>query len=241
MQNSEIKVQNLYVKLSESFGLKDINFEFKQGKVYALLGESGSGKSTLLRAITGLLPVDRGDILVDELPVQEGNLKLLSQKVGFMPQHYGLFPHLTVKQNVCLQAKLLGWSKERIETRLQQMMDLVLLPKHHLSKYPSQMSGGQKQRIALMRCMFLDQPIFLFDEPLSALDMKTKTEILNEWNQLFSKLKKLVILVTHSLEEAKALGGEILVMRKGEIKESGSYQELSSNPQSLLAREFLSC
>ena len=119
-------------------------------------------------------------------------------------------------------------------------MDLVLLPTEQLSKYPSQMSGGQRQRVALMRCMFLNQPVFLFDEPLSALDMKTKTEILNEWRMLFTKLKKLVIIVTHSLFEAKTLGDQILVMKSGELKESGSYDVLSKNEDSLLVRDFLS-
>lgn len=240
MSDSKISVEKASVRLSENFSLKQISYEFSHSQVYALLGESGSGKSTLLRAITGLLPLDSGHIEIDGLPVDEGHLKELSQKVGFMPQNYGLFPHLTVKQNVCLQAKLLGWSSKKIKERLQEMMDLVLLPTEQLSKYPSQMSGGQRQRVSLMRCMFLNQPVFLFDEPLSALDMKTKTEIINEWRQLFTKLKKLVIIVTHSLFEAKTLGDQILVMKSGELKESGSYEELSKNENSLLVKDFLS-
>lgn len=240
MSDSKIIVEKAFVRLSENFFLNSISYEFSHSQVYALLGESGSGKSTLLRAITGLLPLESGSIEIDGLVVNEGNLKALSQRVGFMPQSYGLFPHLTVKQNACLQAKLLGWSSKKINERLQEMMDLVLLPAEQLSKYPSEMSGGQRQRVALMRCMFLNQPVFLFDEPLSALDMKTKTEILNEWRTLFSKLKKLVIIVTHSLFEAKTLGDQILVMKSGELKESGSYAELSQNEDSLLVKDFLS-
>lgn len=240
MSDSKISVEKAYVRLSQNFFLNHISYEFSHSQVYALLGESGSGKSTLLRAITGLLPLESGQIEIDGIAVNESNLKALSQKVGFMPQNYGLFPHLTVKQNVCLQARLLGWSSKRIEERLQEMMDLVLLPTEQLSKYPSQMSGGQRQRVSLMRCMFLNQPVFLFDEPLSALDMKTKTEIINEWRQLFTKLKKLVIIVTHSLFEAKTLGDQILVMKSGELKESGSYEELSKNENSLLVKDFLS-
>lgn len=228
------------MRLSENFYLKDISYEFSHSQVYALLGESGSGKSTLLRAITGLLALDRGRIEVDGLEVCEQNLKTLSQRVGFMPQSYGLFPHMTVRENVCIQAKLLGLSTREINERLQEMMDLVRMPSEQLEKYPSQMSGGQRQRVALMRCMFLNQPVFLFDEPLSALDMKTKTEILKEWYSLFTQLKKLVIIVTHSLFEAKMLGDQILVMKNGELKESGSYKELSENKDSLLVKDFLS-
>ncbi len=240
MSDSNIKVDKAYVRLSENFYLDEISYEFSHSQVYALLGESGSGKSTLLRTITGLLPLEKGTITIDGIDVNEGNLKELSQRVGFMPQNYGLFPHMTVKQNVCLQAKILKMSPKQIEERLQEMMDLVLLPKEQLNKYPSEMSGGQRQRVALMRCMFLNQPVFLFDEPLSALDMKTKTEILNEWRQLFTRLKKLVIIVTHSLFEAKTLGDQILVMKSGKLIESGSYEELSSRSDSLLTRDFLS-
>lgn len=240
MSDSRILVKEASVRLSENFYLKDISYEFSHSQVYALLGESGSGKSTLLRAITGLLALDRGRIEVDGLEVCEQNLKTLSQRVGFMPQSYGLFPHMTVRENVCIQAKLLGLSTREINERLQEMMDLVRMPSEQLEKYPSQMSGGQRQRVALMRCMFLNQPVFLFDEPLSALDMKTKTEILKEWYSLFTQLKKLVIIVTHSLFEAKMLGDQILVMKNGELKESGSYKELSENKDSLLVKDFLS-
>jgi osmoprotectant transport system ATP-binding protein len=239
MSKSKISVEKASVRLSESFFLNEISYEFSHNQVYALLGESGSGKSTLLRALTGLLPLDQGSITVDGINVEEKNLKALSEKVGFMPQSYGLFPHLSVKQNVSLQAKLLGWDAKQIDERVQQMMDLVRLPAEHLNKYPSEMSGGQRQRVALMRCMFLNQPVFLFDEPLSALDMKTKTEILKEWSILFSQLKKLVIIVTHSLLEAKILGDQILVMKNGELKESGTYQELSQQPNSLLVNDFI--
>ena len=114
------------------------------------------------------------------------------------------------------------------------------LHKELLPQYPRQLSGGQRQRVALMRCMFLDQPVFLFDEPLSALDMKTKSEILMEWNQLFSQLNKLVLIVTHSLYEAKTLGNQILVMKAGELKESGTYKDLSADPNSLLSKDFIS-
>jgi osmoprotectant transport system ATP-binding protein len=240
MSDSKIKVGKATVRLSQNFFLNEISYEFNHSQVYALLGESGSGKSTLLRTITGLLPLDSGRIEVDGLEVNAGNLKALSQRVGFMPQNYGLFPHLTVSENVCLQARLLGWSSKRRKERLQEMTDLVRLPVEQLKKYPSQMSGGQRQRVALMRCMFLNQPVFLFDEPLSALDMKTKADILKEWHSLFSQLKKLVIIVTHSLFEAKMLGDRILVMKRGSLVESGSYQDLSQNENSILVRDFIS-
>ena len=227
------------MRLSSNFFLNDISYEFSHSQVYVILGESGSGKSTLLRTITGLLPLDSGRIELEGIEVSESNMKALSQKVGFMPQSYGLFPHLSIQDNVCLQAKILGWSKARMKERLEEMVNLVRLHRELLPKYPTQLSGGQRQRVALMRCMFLDQPVFLFDEPLSALDMKTKSEILTEWRQLFSQLNKLVVLVTHSLYEAKSLSDKILVMKSGELRESGTYEELSENQDSLLAKDFI--
>lgn len=240
MPNTKITAERARVRLSANFFLNDISYEFSHSQVYALLGESGSGKSTFLRTITGLLPLDSGRIDVNGIQVNESNMKPLSQIMGFMPQNYGLFPHLTVKDNVCLQAKLLGWSSKDLQRRLEEMVDLVRLHKELLPQYPRQLSGGQRQRVALMRCMFLDQPVFLFDEPLSALDMKTKSEILTEWNQLFSHLNKLVLIVTHSLYEAKTLGDQILVMKAGELKESGTYKDLSADPNSLLSKDFIS-
>ncbi|HAG90605.1 MAG TPA: ABC transporter ATP-binding protein [Bdellovibrionales bacterium] len=240
MPNTKITAERARVRLSANFFLNDISYEFSHSQVYALLGESGSGKSTFLRTITGLLPLDSGRIDVNGIEVNESNMKPLSQIMGFMPQNYGLFPHLTVKDNVCLQAKLLGWSSKDLQRRLEEMVDLVRLHKELLPQYPRQLSGGQRQRVALMRCMFLDQPVFLFDEPLSALDMKTKSEILMEWNQLFSQLNKLVLIVTHSLYEAKTLGNQILVMKAGELKESGTYKDLSADPNSLLSKDFIS-
>lgn len=240
MSQSRIQITHLNLPISADFGLKDINYEFNQGNVYAILGESGCGKSTLLRAIAGLYPIPPDTVSVDGIMVSNQSHKELSLRVGYMPQNYGLFPHLSVERNVSLQAELIGWSKERIQKRLREMMDLVLLPPELLQKFPSRLSGGQRQRVALMRCMFLNQPIFLFDEPLSALDPKTKKEILTEWKELFTRLEKLVIIVTHSLLEAKTLGDQILVMEEGELKESGSYQALSENPQSLLNLHFRS-
>src|SRR5579872_2051001 len=166
--------------VSKSYGkdtaLRDVTIEFADGVTTAILGPSGSGKSTLLQLINGLVRPSEGTVHVFDRPIDYGHLPALRRQIGYAVQGTGLFPHLTVEGNVTLLARLVGWSKDRIRQRAQQLMSLVNLPWEYAVRYPHELSGGQQQRVGLCRAMMLNPPVFLLDEAFGALDPVTRRD-----------------------------------------------------------------
>jgi osmoprotectant transport system ATP-binding protein len=200
------------------------------GETLVLVGESGSGKSTLLRIAMGLILPDTGEVEIAGKRLTPGNARELRLSTGYTIQNGGLFPHLTAVQNVTLAAREVGWERKRAEDRVVELAELVALPPDALDRYPAQLSGGQRQRVGLIRALMLDPPVLLMDEPLGALDAIIRSQLQDDLKELFQRLHKAVLLVTHDLGEAAFLGDRISVMHEGRILQTGTFAELVEKP-----------
>ena len=225
--------------LAQAFRLGPIDCEIERGDCTALIGPSGCGKSTLLRVLIGLLSPDAGRVLVDGRELQANNLCELRQRMGYVIQDGGLFPHLTATENVSLMARHLHWSPAKIAERIGELSELSRMPMDALRRFPNQLSGGQRQRVGLMRALMLDPDILLMDEPLAALDPIVRYELQEELATIFRDLGKTVVLVTHDLAEAGFLSDHILLMRSGQIIQSGSLNDLIEHPKDEFVRRFV--
>jgi len=209
------------------------------GKTTVLIGPSGCGKSTLLRLMVGLIVPDMGRIMLGDTPLTPQNAEKQRHGIGYVIQDGGLFPHLTAAQNVTLLARFLGRSSDDIERRMDELSQLVQLPKESLSRYPSNLSGGQRQRVGLMRALMLDPPLLLLDEPLGALDPITRSELQAQLKDIFARLKKTVVLVTHDMGEAAYFGDTIVLMRAGKIVQTGTLDDLLQRPAEAYVGDFI--
>jgi osmoprotectant transport system ATP-binding protein len=199
--------------------LSDINFTVQRGEILMLLGPSGSGKTTSLKLINLLLTPTEGVVRVDGRKVQDWDIIRLRRHIGYAIQDVGLFPHYTVRDNVALVPKLEGWEQKRIESRVEEVLQMVgLAPREFHGRYPDQLSGGQRQRVGLARALAADPPILLMDEPFGALDPITRSELQKEFKQLQQRLNKTVVFVTHDVGEALILGNRIALMDAGQLR-----------------------
>jgi len=205
----------------------------------ALIGPSGCGKSTLLRLVVGLLVPDRGRILIGDVPMEPATRRALRLRMGYVIQEGGLFPHLTARQNVALVAHDLGWDEARIAARLAELAELVRIPGALLGRFPAQLSGGQRQRVGLMRALMLDPAVLLMDEPLGALDPIIRSQLQADLKDVFRRLRKTVLLVTHDMAEAAYLGETVVLMREGRIAQIGTPQDLLERPAEPFVTEFI--
>ncbi len=212
--------------------VKNISLSIRSNKTTALVGESGSGKSTLLQIINGLVIAERGRVSVFGLDIDYGALPRLRRKMGYAVQGAGLFPHMTVRDNVVLMAQLQDWPVDQIQDRYCYLLDLLNLEQDLSERYPHSLSGGQQQRVGLCRAMMLNPPLMLLDEPFSALDPITRESIHDEFLNLQKAESRTIILVTHDMSEALKLADQLVILKDGEVIQSGSTDEMKSNPAS---------
>jgi osmoprotectant transport system ATP-binding protein len=188
------------------------------GDVLALVGRSGAGKTTLLKLVNRLLTPDEGAIFVEGRDTREWEAIRLRRRVGYVLQDVGLFPHMSVGDNVAVVPRLEGWSPDRVEARTHELLDLVGLPPHQFAaRYPDELSGGQRQRVGVARALAVDPPVLLMDEPFGALDPLTRAELHAEFHRIQDRLRKTVIIVTHDMGEAFALGNLVGVLDEGRL------------------------
>ncbi len=209
------------------------------GATTVLIGPSGCGKSTLLRILLGLIVPDTGRVMIDTTPLTAQNAEAARHKIGYVIQDGGLFPHLTAAQNAGLLAKHLGRPASEINGRMSELADLVQLAPEALSRFPANLSGGQRQRVGLMRALMLDPPLLLLDEPLGALDPITRSELQTQLKEIFARLQKTVVLVTHDMGEAAYFGSAIALMRGGKIVQSGTLDDLLHRPAEPYVSDFI--
>jgi osmoprotectant transport system ATP-binding protein len=211
-----------------------------RGETLVLLGPSGSGKSTLLRTLAGLTPFS-GSLRFGGAPVTDW--RSVRRRLGYVIQDGGLFPHLSARSNVTLMARELGWPVERIAGRVEELAGLVTLDAAQLDRFPAELSGGQRQRVAIMRALMLDPAVLLLDEPLSALDPITRLRLAGELRDVIARLQKTVVMVTHSLREARYFAptarDRAALMRDGRIVQHGAIDELNERPVDPFVTEFL--
>jgi len=189
-------------RYGETVALQRTNLHIAAEETTVLIGPSGCGKSTLLRLIAGLVKLDQGEIRFNGTPLNPSNINSLRHRMGYVIQEGGLFPHFTAQRNVTLMAQQLGWPDEKIDGRLQELLELVQLPSEYLQHYPGELSGGQRQRVSLMRALMLDPDLLLLDEPLGALDPINRYELQQDLKAVFEQLNKTVVMVTHDIAEA---------------------------------------
>ena len=209
------------------------------GRTTVLIGPSGCGKSTLVRLMAGLIQPDAGVVSFDGQTMTAKASRKLRQRIGFVVQDGGLFPHLTARGNVTLLARHLGWKAERIRERLKELAALTHFPADRLDHFPVQMSGGQRQRVSLMRSLMLDPPLLLLDEPLGALDPIIRSDLQADLKAVFQKLHKTVVLVTHDLGEAGFLGDLLVLMQQGKIVQQDSFRNLIDKPADAFVTRFI--
>jgi glutamate/aspartate transport system ATP-binding protein len=221
--------------------LKDCTTNVSRGEVVVVCGPSGSGKSTLIKCVNALEPFQKGSIVVDGIRLDDPktNLAKLRARVGMVFQHFELFPHLRIVENLCLaQQKVLGRSREEAMARADQLLDRVGL-RDQAAKYPGQLSGGQQQRVAIARALAMDPIAMLFDEPTSALDPEMISEVLDVMVQLALEGMTMMV-VTHEMGFARKVAHRVIFMDQGEIVEDAPTEEFFGQPRSPRAQTFLS-
>ncbi len=220
--------------------LKNIDFSVKKGEIVVICGPSGSGKSTLIRCINGLEDIDDGTIIVDNIDIHgsKKNLQMIRSEVGMVFQHFNLFPHLTILENIMLAPTLVKKTKKSDASKIaMELLEKVKL-EHKANAYPADLSGGQKQRVAIARSLAMKPKVILFDEPTSALDPETIGDVLSVMKDL-AKENFTIVCVTHEMGFAKEVGDRIIFMDHGVIIEENSPEEFFNNPKSDRAKKFL--
>lgn len=216
-------------RYNDQVAIKNVSIGFEAEKITAIIGMSGSGKSTALQLINGLVRPTLGNVRIFNQALDYNDLTSLRLKIGYMVQGTGLFPHLTVEQNISIASKLTG-EKINPYPRTEELMRLVNLPNSFKRKYPYELSGGELQRVGICRALFLNPPLLLMDEPLGALDPITRQEIQNEILDLQKIEPRSIILVTHDLREAKKLADFILVLDNGALIQFGTTENVLQRP-----------
>lgn len=235
-----IKLENVTKKYGSQIAVNNLNLQVKKGELCVLLGPSGCGKSTTIRLINMLIPTTDGNIFVEGKNIKEYDIEDLRKNIGYVVQSTGLFPHMSVKDNIGIVPKLQKWDKKKIEERTIEMLQLVGLdPEIYLKKHPHELSGGEAQRVGVARALAADPPILLMDEPFGAVDPLNRKRLQIEFLKIQKELKKTVVFVTHDVEEAIILGDRIAIMNNGVLEEYDSPQGLIIRNKSQFAREFL--
>ncbi len=212
--------------------VNELSMEIPAGEIVVLVGPSGCGKTTSMRMINRLIEPTSGRITIDGKDVMSLDDVKLRRTIGYVIQQIGLFPHLSIAQNVALVPKMLGQSKSHIKTRVDDMLDVVGLdPSEYRHRYPRQLSGGQQQRVGVARALAADPPIMLMDEPFGAVDPITRTKLQDQFLDIQKGLRKTIVFVTHDFDEAIKMGDRIAVLRAGsKIAQYGTPQEILANP-----------
>lgn len=231
-----ILVDNVSKGFGDFKAVDQVNMEVKTGSLVALLGPSGSGKSTLLRLIAGLEQPDSGRIFVTGRDTTYESVQ--NRNIGFVFQHYALFKHLTVRQNIAFGLEIAKQPKNRIQNRVEELLELIQLQPLG-ERYPSQLSGGQRQRVALARALALEPKVLLLDEPFGALDAKVRKGLRTWLRSLHDTVHVTTVFVTHDQEEAMEVSDEIVVMNQGRVEQTGSPADLYDNPASPFVMSFI--
>ena len=197
--------------------LVDLSFEVPAGEICVLVGPSGCGKTTAMRMVNRMIDITEGDILLDGESVRKREPAELRRHIGYVIQQTGLFPHLSIGDNIATVPRLLGWDRKRIDARVQELLELSSLPPETRERYPAEVSGGQRQRVGVARALAADPPLMLMDEPFGAIDPITRERLQNEFLRLQRDIRKTIVFVTHDIDEAIKMGDRIAILREGGV------------------------
>lgn len=235
-------VEMINVKKAYTDGLDvidDLSLTIEQGEFVVLLGPSGCGKTTLLKLINKLIPFDTGYIYVKGKPLSDWDNIELRRSIGYVIQQVGLFPHMTIEDNIGYVLSLENVRKRDRYNRVTELIELVGMEKSYLSRYPAELSGGQKQRVGVARALASDPEVILMDEPFGAVDEIARVLLQDELMELQKQLNKTILFVTHDISEALKLGTKIVLMNKGKIEQVGTKEDLLFRPSSSFVKDFL--
>ncbi|MCC5885771.1 MAG: ATP-binding cassette domain-containing protein [Gammaproteobacteria bacterium] len=230
MTTASVRLTEVSKRYGTTTVLDAVSVEVQAERTVAIVGESGSGKSTLLQLINGLVQADSGSVEVLGEDLSSADMLGLRRRIGYAVQGSALFPHLDLRANVCLLARLVGWSAERMAERFDHLLALMELDPGLAGRYPHELSGGQQQRASLCRAMMLEPPLLLLDEPFSAVDPITRVGIHEHFQRLAASEPVTVILVTHDVREAVALASALVILRAGKVVQQGACADVLAAP-----------
>ena len=217
-----------------------VTFTIPDGEICTVIGPSGCGKTTIMRMINRLHPITSGTIRVSGKDVNQMDEIELRRGIGYAIQQVGLFPHMTVRDNIATVPKLLGWDKAKIDARVDELLDLVNLePATYRHRYPKELSGGQAQRIGVARAMATDPPVMLMDEPFGAIDPINREVLQDEFLKIQERLKKTIVFVTHDIDEAVKMGDKICLLEDGRLVQFASPEDMLTRPKNRFVKDFV--
>jgi len=235
-----IELQHVYKAYKGKSVLVNVSLTIRSGEFFVLIGSSGCGKTTLLKTINKLNALDKGEVLIDGTSVQQIKVSQLPRLVGYVVQEGGLFPHMTVEENIALTMQISRYPKEQISARIDELLRMVNLdPKVYRNQFPSQLSGGQKQRVGVARAFAADPPIILMDEPFSALDPMTRAELQDEIHRLQQAYHKTIVFVTHDMDEAIKLADRICIIQNGRVIQCDTPEQILKHPANRYIDTFI--
>lgn len=234
-----IVLENITKKYADTPILSDFNLQIKKGEFITVVGSSGCGKTTILKLINGLLTPEEGKILINGLDIANEDQNLLRRKIGYVIQGIGLFPHMSIKENIAYVPNLIKMDKQEIDFRVKELMDLIGLDQSILKRYPKELSGGQKQRVGIARALAAKPKIMLMDEPFGAVDEITRKTLQDELLKIQKSTGITILFVTHDIREALKLGDRVLVMNKGIIEQLDEPMVIRHNPKTDFVKRLI--
>ena len=237
--NQIIEYKNIGKSYQGKWVVRNFNLTINEGDFLCIVGTSGSGKTTLLKMINGLIVPDEGDITIFGTRVIDQDIISLRRKIGYAIQGDGLFPHMTVAENIGYVPRLEGAPKEEVDAIVERMLSLVGLPLDSKEKYPKELSGGQQQRVGIARAYANSPKILLMDEPFGAVDSITRYQLQEDLKQIHRQTDCTIVFITHDMHEAFKLGTHILVMHEGKIQQYGTTEEVKNHPSNDYVKQLV--
>ncbi len=234
-----ISLHEVTKEYEDLVAVRDVSLDIGEGELTVLIGPSGCGKSTLLRIINRMVEPTSGSVAIDGVDVRKISPERLRRGIGYVIQNVGLFPHLSVRENIAVVPRLLGWSRERMRKRVAELLELMNLGVSFADKRPRELSGGEAQRVGVARALAADPPILLMDEPFGAVDPQNRIRLQTEFDRIQKRLEKTVVFVTHDVEEAIRLADRIALMQAGRIVQYARPEEFILRPADPFVSEFL--
>lgn len=234
-----IKFEHVYKKYEDNSAIEDLNLEINDGDFFVMVGTSGSGKTTTLKMINRLIEPTSGQILIDGQDIKSYDIQKMRLNMGYVLQNIALFPNLTIEENITIQPESLHWSKNRRKSVAWDLLEKVGLdPEEYAKRYPNELSGGEQQRVGIIRALATSPKMVLMDEPFSALDPISRTQLQDLVLKLHRELKTTFIFVTHDMHEAIRLGNTIAVLSKGNLEQVGNRDDILNHPKNDFVRGF---
>jgi osmoprotectant transport system ATP-binding protein len=234
-----IELKNLTKTFGKTTAVKDLSLTIEEGTITMLLGPSGCGKTTTLKTINRLIDINKGDILINGTSIYDRPAVALRREMGYVIQEVGIFPHLSVYDNIAIIPKILKWDENYIKNRVHELLEMVTLDSSYAQKYPLQLSGGERQRVGLARALATDPEILLMDEPFGAIDPINRVRLQDMFIDVQEEIKKTIVFVTHDINEAIKVGDKIAIMKDGELIQYDSVANILANPENEFVEQLL--